>query len=82
MYTHTLTHYVIENRNLYRDMPAALLPAEAARLDDNRRLIAADLRRDPGSWVNGPGCLAVCDVLFADAVAELTRRPMIAGVAA
>ncbi len=82
MNNHRLSHYVYSRRNLYAGEPTATLPLEAARLTDNRRLIAADLRRDPGSWHGGRNNIAVCDVLLGDCLGELLRRPALTGGAA
>ncbi len=69
--------YVHRGGNLFAAEPDATLPAEAARLADNRALIAADR----AAWHNPALCLAVVDVLIGDALAELVRRPaLIVGV--
>ncbi len=76
--THSLG-YVHKGGNLYAAEPAATLTTEAARLTDNRRLIASDLRRDPGSWHGGRNNLDALDVLLGDCLAAMLGRPALIG---
>jgi hypothetical protein len=75
-------HNITYGRNLYAGEPPALLRAEAECLTDNRRLIEADLKRDPASWVGGRANVNVLNVLLGNALAVMLHHPsMIVGVA-
>ena len=74
--------YLTYQRNLYAGEHPTMLAIEAARLDDNRRLIGSDLRRDPGSWTGGRNNIDVLDVLFSDAISMMLTGSVIARVAA